>query len=111
MLGYISQAIPALEKRINETNPVNTYFKRGIMTLKQIREDCTKVEPSLESILALDVNAYYHKSFSTALQAENYKESSEYKDNLKKTRYRRNQGACVGRRLFHGYDVRLHCSC
>lgn len=91
VLGYISQAIPALEKRINETNPVNTYFKGGTMTLKQIREDCTKVEPSLESILALDVNAYYNKSFSTALQAENYKESSEYKDNLRKLQQLRKQ--------------------
>lgn len=91
VLDYIAQVIPHLENRISETNPVNSYFKGGVLTLRQIKEDCAKVDGSLESILALDVNAYYHKSFSTALQAENYKESAEYKNNLRELQQLRKQ--------------------
>lgn len=91
VLDYTAHAIPALEKRINETNPVNTYFKGGTLTLKQIKEDCAKVDESLGNILALDVNSYYHKHFSTALQAENYKESTEYKNNLREFQELRKQ--------------------
>lgn len=91
MLDYATGAITALKKRVNETDPINAFFKQGTFTLEQIKEDCSEVDECLLSILSLDVNSYYHKSFSTELQADMYRESAEYKQNYKELQRLKNQ--------------------
>ena len=79
LLKYSSDVIAAVNDRLITTNPINSYFKGGRVTLQQIKADCSKADSDLKSILSLDVLKYYHKRFSSDLQRELYKESDEYK--------------------------------
>lgn len=81
LLAVTLKAIPALYRRIQDTNPINTYLSSNIVNIQQIKTDYAKIDEDLTNILALDVVSYFDKKFSSELQAELYKETTEYKTN------------------------------
>ncbi len=82
-LEAIGEIIDALQKVLEETNPVKAIMGGRVVTLSQIKADCSIADNDFVALLKMDVGSFYHKRLMTDLQVQMYKESDEYKEQYK----------------------------